>query len=266
MNFLSIFIQSFFEALDGHNSLAVTVSGWLGLFLLGLYATKIQQRNAARMEIYKELHKLKSAIDVSSVELGILLSKFSLPFLAMEWAEKSSVGLGEGKTPGQLWLENNRKIIDAVSRFDQNHQAFLNAANTWISIMPTLKTARNTLAAESAVLSQLLWAYVQFHMSQPTKEYDWKKWDRGLIEARTLEIRSKYDRVAIGFLNDFTDLLHDELIHPIFDIKKVHREDFYYVTPVESETLTKKGIKIIKYSPTEVALVVKKTREGVGSK
>ena len=180
METLVIFTQEFFATLDSHNGL-LTILGWFTVFLLGMWGVKIQQRNSAKLEIYKELHKLKSGVDISAIELSILLSKFSLPFLAMEWAEKSSAGLGEGKRPSQLWLENNRKIIDAVSRFDENSQNFLNASNSWISIIPSLKKARNILAAEFSVLSRALWEYNQFHMSQPTNEYDWKKWDKAAL-------------------------------------------------------------------------------------
>lgn len=260
METLLIFIKEFFLTLDNHNGL-MTIMGWFTVFLLGMGATRVQQRNNAKLEVYKELHKLKSAVDQSAVELGVLLSKYSLPFLAMEWAEKSSVGLGEGKQPGQLWLENNRKIIDAISRFDENSQNFLNASNSWISIMPSLKTARNILAAESSDLSQALWAYTRFHMSQPTNEYDWKKWDRTLIETEIERVRAHFDKVACGFLNDFTDLLHDELIRPIFSTKKVRREDFNYLESTEAETLTKKGVKIVKHPSTEVAKLFKQKRE-----
>lgn len=256
------FIQDFFTNLDSHSGL-ITVLGWLTVFLLGISATKIQQRNNAKLEIYKELHKLKSAVDSSSIELGVLLSKYSLPFLSMEWAEKSPIGLGEGKTPGQLWLENNRKIIDAISRFEENNQNFLNSTSTWVSVMPNLKTARNILATEFSGLSKVLWVYTQFHMSQPTNEYDWKKWNRTQIETETEKVRNKFDRVASGFLNDFTDLLHDELIQPIFNTRKIPREEFNYIEPIEAETLTKKGIKVIKYSATEVATLFKKKREEV---
>lgn len=255
-----IFIEEFFVKLDSHNGL-VTILGWLTVFLLGLRGVKIQQQNSAKLEIYKELYKLKSAVDQSTIELGVLLSKHSLPFLAMEWAEKGNIGLGEGKRPGQLWLENNRKIIDAISRFDDNNQNFLNASNSWISIMPDLKTARNILAAEFSDLSQALWAYTQFNMSLLNNEYDWKKWDRVAIETEAEKIRTKFDKIACGFLNDFIDLLHDELIQPIFSIKKVRREDFNYTQSTEAETLTKKGIKIIKHPATEVAKLFRKKWE-----
>src|SRR3989339_718365 len=260
MEYIIPSIQEFFHTLDSHNGL-VTVLGWWTVFLLGIWAAKIQQRNSARLEIFKDLNKLKSEIDKSSIDLGVLLSKFSLPFLTMEWAEKGSIGLGEGKRPGELWLENNRKILDALSLFEEKNQNFLNAANTWISIMPRLKTSRNILAAEFSGLSRTLWAYVQFHMSQTTNEYDWKKWDRKQIEAETERVRAEFNKVAIGFLNDFMDLLHDELIRPIFAINKVRREDFNYVQPMEAETLTEKGIKVIKYQTTEIAMLFKQKRE-----
>ena len=262
MEYLSNFVQAFFYILDSHDGL-LTVLGWFTVFFFGVRATKIQQRNSVRLEIYRELHTLKSRVDRSSIELGVLLSKYSLPFLAMEWAEKSSVGLGEGKTPGQLWLENNKKIIDAISHFEENNQAFLNATSIWISIMPNLKTARNILAAEFGGLSKVLWTYNQFHRNQSLNEYDWKKWDKINIENETEKVRDKFDRVAAGFLNDFTDLLHDELMCPIFSTKKVPREEFNYVRPTEAETLTKKGIKVIRYPITEVATLFREKRDEI---
>ena len=256
MAFFGYFAISLLETLDKYSG-ALVALGWFVVFFLGILATKLHQRNVARLEIYRELQGLKSAADKSSIDLGVLLSKFSLPFLAMEWSEKSSIGIGEGKTPGQHWLEYNKKIIDAVSKFDEVSQVFLNAANIWIAIMPSLKTARNTLAAEISGLSSELWAYVQYHQSQPGKEYDWKKWNRAEIEGETDKIQKKFDRVACGFLNDFADELFDELMRPIFNIKKIRREDFNYTQPIEAETLTKKGIKMIKYKPTEVALMLR---------
>lgn len=248
---LSIPFSEILQFLENHQGI-LTVVGWVAVFLVAIQVSKIQLRNNARLEIYKELHELKTNVDDSSVKLGLLLSKYSLPFREMEWAERG-IQLNDGKTATDIWFEQNRALIDANTAFFQSYQRFLQSTTKWISLTPSLRSSRNILAAELDGLSRDIWAYIQFHMSQPTNEHNWRMWDRNKIEDEVEKIQTQFNKVASGFLNDYMDLIHDELVRPIFNVKNIPREDFNYVTPVEAETLTREGIKVIQYKPMEGA-------------
>jgi hypothetical protein len=237
-------LGSFFSFLSSKGIL--TVIGWILVFMLGLKASKIQQRNAARLEIYKELYQLKLKIDKDSVSLGLLLWEFAPPFMYMDWAEKGSP-TAEGKKPYELWMEYNKQIISANSEFSENYQKFYSQVNMWITVMPELRDAKNILFKEFSSLSDAIWEHVNYLREVLTNESDWKKWNQEEIKTKAKEIREKYDQVAVVYLNDFMDCVHDELIAPIFNQKKIVREDFNYKKPIVSKTLTKEGIKEIKY-------------------
>lgn len=236
--------------LDSHQGL-LTIFGWIIIFWLGLQANKLQQRNAARLEIYKELYQLKLNVDKISTELSLLIWRHALPFMYMEWAEKGSQSV-EGKTPGEIWIEHNKKMIDANYRFSEAYLKFWNANTAWNSIMPKLKTSRSILFNELSKISSEISDYINYHREQIMIS-DWRKWDRKDIEEKADKISEKFLKVSVGFLNDYMDDIHDELIHPIFGVKRTRREEFNYKETIEAETLTKDGIKTIKYEPTEIA-------------
>lgn len=244
------FYVDIFKFLEGHQ-VFLTIVGWLAVFFLSLYAGNKQLRNNARLEIYKEFQELKQKIDDPGIELSLFLSKFTLPFNDMEWAEKD-IPKGSFKRGQDVWLERSRSMIDAHSKYFESHQRFINATQKWNLIMPKLKKARNILYAEFSELNREIWEYINFYMSQIYKESDWRKWDRNNIEQETEKIAKHFYRV-IGFLNDYLDMVTDELVRPIFNVKSVRREDFNYVKPIEAETLTENGIKFIKYEAREGA-------------
>lgn len=236
--------------LDNHQGL-LTVLGWGIIVWAGLHANKVQLRNSARLEIYKELYQLKLDIDKISIELSLLLWSHALPFMYMEWAEKGSSSVN-GKSPAEIWIEHNKQIIEANHKFSEAYSKFWNANTAWNSIMPELKTSRNILFNELSKISSEISQYVNYHREQMMK-HNWKEWDRSAIEKEADKVYEKFLKISNGFLNDYMDDVHDELIHPIFNVKRTRREEFNYKKPIEAETLTKDGIKMIRYEATEIA-------------
>ena len=235
----------------------ITIISWVIIFWLGTRGSKISQRNSVRLEIYKEIQKARLVVDDSAIELGVLI-RYSFPFIEMSWPEK---GFIKDKNPYQIWSEYTKKVSDAIPRFSEAVQAFLNNIEIWISIMPSLKTAKNTLNTRLSGINQSLWDYLRFLNDQPMKNTDWKKWDRDNIEKAAEKMDEEFIK-QIAILNDFVVLSHNELIKPIFGKKRKYREDFNIIEPQRMETLTKKGIKLIKYRPTEIALMQKSARDG----
>ncbi len=260
MEFIEFFLQALVKNFFETNLVLLTVVGWFSVYALTLKSNKVQLKNEASLEIFKELQQLKAEFDKSSIDLGVLLSEFTLPFRDMEWVEKG-IGENKDKNPFDLWQQRNKELIDSVSLFNERSQGFLNTANVWVSVTPNLKKARNILSAETSVLSTELWAYISFCTNPQDLNFNWKEWDREKVKNKTLEIREKFDRVAVGFFYDYMDLIYDELLKPIFYHKRKRRENFNYVEPRESETLTKNGIKKIKYSAMEGAKIHKEKRD-----
>ncbi len=255
--FTGIFINilALIKYLENYQGFLI-VLGWGVIFYLTVRAGKIQQRNAARLEVYKEIYQLKIKLDKASIDMGLLLNENLLPFLKMDWLERGVVNT-KGKNPNDLWLEHNQKIGRAVSLFTERYLNLQNSVNMWISIMPDLKKPKDILFSElDGLIFSTLWKYVDFHRNQLIEnDYDWKRMDRENIKEETKKTREKFDKIAVGFVNDYIDLVHNKLIYPIFDKKKILREDFNYIESIEAETLTKEGIKKIKYKPTDAALL-----------
>src|SRR3989344_821135 len=217
--------------LDSHQGL-LAVLGWLIIVYAGLHANKVQLRNSARLEIYKELYQLKLNIDKISTNLSLLLWSHGLPFMYMEWAEKGSHSVN-GKSPGEIWIEHNKKIIEANHKVSEAYLKFWNANTAWNSIMPKLKTSRNILFNELMKISSEISEYANYQREQMMK-HDWKEWNRSAIKKEADKVYEKFLKVSVSFLNDYMDDIHDELIYPIFNVKRTRREEFNYKEPVEA--------------------------------
>lgn len=244
------------------NGSLVTIVGWLTLTSLGIYAGKIQLRNSAKLEIYKELYSLKSKMDTEALNLNLSLSFHSLPFLQMSWTEKKIPvdGLQNDKTAGQLWLEHVSKIEREKSKFVDSYLRLWNYINMWRAELSSLSEARDILFSElNGLCFKSIPEYTNYLNDLLLKEsYDWTKWDRESIKTKSEKISDEFGRVAITYPSDFIDMTHEELIQPIFAKKRIPREDYNYPDFIVSSTLTRSGIKEVKYSPTRIASLRKR--------
>lgn len=240
-------------------TLVLTVAGWITIFILGNRSAKIQLRNSAKLEMYKQLYALKSDIDKNAIMLGISLSPFALPFLDMEWAVRApltTVTPVEKKTPGQIWLDYVSKIRKENSNFVDAYLRFWNEVNMWRAEISQLSEARDILFTELNVLSGEISKYADYLTDLLLKDiesYNWTKWNQEAVKERAGQIQDKFDMTAVAYLSDFIDLIHGELMEPIFGKKRILREDYNYRDAVTSKTLTKEGIREVKYPPTRIA-------------
>jgi hypothetical protein len=239
--------------------IVLTIIGWIVVFILGNRSLKIQLRNSVKLEIYKQLYDLKLDIDKVSVNLGLSLSFYSLPFLEMKWSgEKSSIN-SEGKNAGQIWLEHINKINTEKSNFIDAYLKFWDYVNMWRAELSQVSKARDILFTELGGLAEEISKYSRYLSDLLLKEsYDWIKWDQKLIEETSNQIEERFNMIAISYLSDFIDLIHIELIQPIFRKKRISREDYNYFNAIVSKALTKDGIEKIKFPPTRIAKLRKK--------
>ncbi len=248
-------------------TLVLTVAGWVAIFVLGNRSAKIQLRNSAKLEMYKQLYALKSDIDKKAIMLGISLSPFALPFLGMGWAAKTPLTTAtpvEKKTPGQIWLDYVSKIRKENSNFVDAYLRFWNEVNMWRAELSQLSEARDILFTELNSLSGEISKHAEYLtdlLLKNIESYDWTKWNQEIIKERASQIQDKFDMIAVTYLSDFIDLIHEELMEPIFENKRIPREDYNYRDAVTSKTLTKEGIKEIKYPPTRIAKLRKNHKD-----
>lgn len=240
---------------DAHSSI-LTIFGWLAVALLGIWGAKVQLRNSARLEIYKQLYELKLKMDDAASHLGVSLMSFSLPFRDMEWADKGYKNLDQDKTASQIWLDYANKVQSQKGDFVTAYLDFWTALNIWRAELAALSEARDILFNELGDVTDKIQDYAQ---SLPDLILNinsaWQTWDREGMKKKADEMEEEFNQIAITYVRDFMDMIHEELVQPIFSRKRKPREDYNYFDAVTSPTLTRKGIKNIKYPPTRVALL-----------
>lgn len=240
--------MSFLEFLKNYRDLIiilVTMIGWIVVFILGLWQQKKLLRNTAKMKIYDELYFLKKELDNCSQKVG--LKFIMLPFSDMDFAEMS-VNLVNGKSRAtDYWHKYLKDLLDCISEFVEAYLKLWNHSEMWISAMPNLKKAKAELFENQLKeLKNKLWEHQDYLNNLCVKQWNWKLWNRSEIKKRSEEMDSFLDKIAIGFVDDYMVLIHNELIAPVLGYKKKLRENFVNLDKFESyEILTKKGIKKI---------------------
>jgi len=246
--------QQLLSFLDNHTGF-LTVIGWIVITTLGIWAAKIQLRNSARLEMFRNIYKLKQAVDEKASTLGLNLYSLRLPFHYMHMAESETEELRKfvnNKTPGEIWIDHARNLSEEKFQFDEAYLQFWNYLTIWNAELFKLSYAKDILFTELSRLSGEISDHAQYLMSRPSNNYRWREWDKREIEKRCDALRDDFDQVN-SYLNDYMDLVHRELIYPIFGRKRIPREEFNYKKDIVSKTLTKTGIKEIKYGPTRIA-------------
>lgn len=259
------FLSPLLYFLDQHNSF-LTIIGWFAVASLGIWAGKIHLRNSARLEIYKEIFKLKKNIDEKTINLGLTLSSFELPFKDMEYSESNNESLRrivKNKNAGQIWIEHFNIISQQTSEFTNAYLQFWNHLNIWRAELSSLSLATDVLFTELTDISKKIHEHNQDLLRYQNENHKWREWDKVKIKQKADDIRTSFDE-TMAYLSDFMDLIHEELIRPIFGKKRTPRIDFNYRQTITSKTLTREGIEYIKYPPTRIATL--KSKEGSQTK
>ena len=181
-----------------------------------------------------------------NADLGVLFCPFMMPFFSMRNIDKALEPYRQKRKAIIYWEEYINKINKEISLYTDIYIKLLNHIDMWISIMPKLRLARNELF-EVQLKKMLgdLQEHVNYLQDIRFKEYDWNKWDIKKIEEMSAKISKEFDKISIGFVDDFMVEVHNELVYPVLKYKKLKRENFNNM-PKECEVLTKKGIKVEK--------------------
>lgn len=225
-------------------NIILIILGWAFVFWVGIKHQRKLLKDNARMKIYEELYGYIKKFDEVNVNLGVLFNPFMMPFFSMKNIDKALDPYKQKEKAVIYWEEYINKINKEISLYSDIYIKLLNHIDMWISIMPKLRLARNELfEVQLKKLIDDLHKHVSYLQNIRFKEYDWKKWDIKEIEEVSAKISKEFDKISIGFVDDFMIEVHNELVYPVLKYKKSKRENFLNM-PEKCEVLTKKGIEI----------------------
>ena len=217
----------------------LVIVGWCIVFS----QNKKLMKNKVQMKIYEELYELRKIIDEKSIDLGVLLNPFSLPFLNMKSVNmnKSFDSSRYNLEALKIWSEYVQKIAKETSEFDKYYLKLWNHVDMWIGAMPELKRAKEELfEVQFKKLTNDLWNYQRYLMELSIKKHHWNEWDKNEIEKKAKKIEEEFHQIGSAYLDGFMVEVHNCLVSSILGYKKKPLENFK-ITP--DKILTKKGIK-----------------------
>lgn len=222
------------------------VMTWWIVHRLNLKQQKELLRNNIKMRVYGELYELKKDIDEQGIDLNFLSYSSSVKLSKMEnihITEKILDPIEKNLKSLEIWSKYVLDISQESYKFSNAYLKFWNHVDMWISIMPELEKAKKELfEIQFKELMDNLYKYEDYLRDLSVRNYKWKEWDKEEIKRKSEKIQEEFNKIAIGYLDDFMVEIHNCLIDPIFKYKKRHREDFKNV-PTKYEVLTKDGIK-----------------------
>ena len=111
------------------------IVGWFAIFFLGLRQNKKLMKNKAQMKIYEELCELRKIVDERNIDLGVLLSPISLPFVKM----KNIKYYPDFNSPYEVWNDYLRNLAKEVSLFINAYRKLWIHVEMWVGIMQELE-------------------------------------------------------------------------------------------------------------------------------
>jgi len=221
------------------------IVGWLAVFWFSLKQQKEQLKNNTKLKVYEELYDFKKELDEKSNDLGILLNPFSIPFLDMEYVDRTIPPSQRNFQALKFWNKYLRKLSERTSAFVGAYLKFWIHCEMWIGVIPKLKKAKKELfEIQLSQLTNKLYKHHQYLQNLQIQNYWWEKWDREDIKRRTEKISEEFDQIAIGYVDDFMVEIHNILISSLIGYKKITRENFKNL-PKNYKVLTQDGIKEI---------------------
>jgi len=224
----------------------IAVIGWVVISWLNSKLQKKQLRDSAKMKVYDELYRVKLGVDKVSVNLGLLLMKTAPPFLSMSFEVNKHKGdeIKANMEGLNIWREYSNRLSESTSLFVKEYIKLLNLSDMWMGVMPDLKVVKKILFGEQlSSLSNELWKFQNFILLQSIKEFYWQKWDIEKINDEAEKLGVKYNKIAVGYVDDYMTLVYNELVSDILGHKKEHRENFDNLDKLEKyHILTKEGL------------------------
>lgn len=222
------------------------VMTWWIVHWLNLKQQKELLRNNIKMKVYGELYELKKGIDEQGMNIGLLFSSLSIKLLEMEnihIIKRISDPVEKNLKSLEIWNKYVLEISQESYKFSNAYLKFWNHVEMWFGIMPELEKGKKELfEVQFKKLIDNLYKHENYLRDLPVKNYKWKEWDKKDMENKSNKIDEEFDKIAVGYLDDFMVEIHNCLVGPIFEYKKRHRENFKNM-PTRYEILTKDGIK-----------------------
>jgi len=221
------------------------------IIIIGWRVVSWQQRknlaNGARMKIYENFYLVKNQLDKSFINLGLKLNKFQLPFLEMSFSDNALTSAEKKLKDLEIWRKHVNATAREIYKFNNRYSALWALSETWIGAFPNLKKAKKELFdIQLADLTKKLYEYHEYLQSQPSKQFDWQLWKKMEIESATEDVGNLFNKIAVGYIEDYFVLIHNELVYPILGHKKTHRENFANMDKLKSYSiLTESGLKEI---------------------
>ncbi len=229
----------------------IAIVGWIIALLIQRSNAKHEHRIQVQYDIYKEL--LKAAKDTQDRlnTLGataaplILMDSCMIAYelkipkkhgdIFVPTSEIECLLDGERK-----WSEFTKKVFSDYFAFTNQYIGMSYIFSGWISAISPLIKAQETLAKETDILREKVYAASQELQScTHVHGHDWRKWDRAEIEKLITEIRDASQTIGI-YIHDFMVLAHNELLSKYFDYKKPIRRTL----GPEYKVLTSEGLVV----------------------
>ncbi len=221
----------------------LVVFGWFAVFVFGLRKDKKLMKNKVQMKIYEELYELRKDVDEKSIDLGMLLSLYSLPFLKMKSVDmnKSLDRFQRNIEALKIWSEYVEKIAKETSEFDKYYLKLWNHVDMWIGAMPELKRAKKELfEIQFKKLTDDLWDYQRYLMELSIRKHHWNEWNKKEIEEKAKKIEMEFHQIGSAYLDGFMVEVHNCLVSSILGYKKKPLENF---NKIPDKILTKDGVE-----------------------
>lgn len=219
----------------------LTILGWIIIASAGYYQMRVNIRSQRKIDVYSKLIEFKDSLDKDFAYDLVVNIAFNI------FAEFENYDEFE---------EYDKKLTSKISKAYWSYDRFNSCFRNWLFLMPSLEKAGyilseefNKFMVECREFSELITNYrLGFGLRRAGQ-------DRVQIDTRDIIKKQAQIRnssvIIINFIDDFLELISDELTYPIFH-HRIRRgiENLKEGTPIER--LTKKGIVKIPYKPTNI--------------
>lgn len=217
-------------------SMSVAIVGWI---VIQRQQKKLLKNNA-KLKIYEGLSDLVKNYNKTCIVLGVLLNKFSAPFLQMGLVDRNLDSIQKNYEGIKIWQSFTEKIGKEISNFSETYLEIWNYLIYWTGDIPKLKNMQKELFwKRHGKLVDELWKFQRYLQGLSTREFVWEKWDRNKIDSKFDEIDDKFVKES-AYFDDFMTEIHNTLAGEVFSHRKKKREGFDKL-PEEYEVLTTSG-------------------------
>lgn len=210
----------------------ITVIGWIIVYQLNLKQQKENLKDTLKVKVYEEFWGFRTDFQKN------ILTAYEPPFILMKPVRISVFKydeLEEKQRAVNYFIGYLDELISDKKRFMNIFMSFWRSLETWTCLIPELEKAKNDLTREYMGVNKKLNGHIGY--LQKLDRYKWEEWNQEDIKIKSKNVSQEvFDLYC--YIEDMMVLIHDELVSPLFGIKKPARQ------PIgkRSCVLTKKGL------------------------